>query len=38
MIVSGAGGYRVRDFLRAGLPLTVAMLIVTMLLVNVFFG
>jgi di/tricarboxylate transporter len=38
MMVSGAGAYRVRDFLRAGLPLTVAMLIVTMLLVNLIFG
>jgi di/tricarboxylate transporter len=38
MMVSGAGAYRVRDFLRAGLPLTIAMLIVTILLVNLIFG
>jgi di/tricarboxylate transporter len=36
--VAGPGGYRPRDFLRVGLPLTAVMLVVTLLMVNVVFG
>ncbi|HEY6545853.1 MAG TPA: SLC13 family permease [Dokdonella sp.] len=38
MIVSGAGGYRQRDFLRIGLPLTVLMLAIMLVSVNLVFG
>ncbi|HET7593588.1 MAG TPA: SLC13 family permease [Rhodanobacteraceae bacterium] len=38
LIVAGPGGYRPRDFLRVGLPLTAVMLVVTLLMVNVVFG
>jgi di/tricarboxylate transporter len=33
-IVAGPGGYRARDFLRVGLPLTILMLVTTLLVVN----
>ena len=36
-IVAGPGGYRARDFLRVGLPLTVLMLIATLIGVNLVF-
>ncbi|HSC12666.1 MAG TPA: SLC13 family permease, partial [Rhodanobacteraceae bacterium] len=36
-IVAGPGGYRGRDFLRVGLPLTVLMLIATLISVNLVF-
>ena len=36
-IVAGPGGYRGRDFLRVGLPLTVLMLIATLITVNLVF-
>ncbi|MDR2012738.1 MAG: SLC13 family permease [Rhodanobacter sp.] len=38
MIVTGPGGYRVRDFLRVGIPLTVLMLAVMLIAVNLVFG
>jgi di/tricarboxylate transporter len=38
LIVAGPGGYRPRDFLRVGLPLTAVMLVVTLVMVNVVFG
>ena len=38
MIVSGAGGYRQRDFLRVGLPLTLLMLAIMLVSVNLVFG
>ncbi len=38
MIVAGPGGYRRRDFLRVGIPLTVLMLVVLLLSVNLVFG
>lgn len=37
-IVAGPGGYRKRDFLRVGLPLTVIMLITLLVSVNLLFG
>jgi di/tricarboxylate transporter len=37
LIVAGPGGYKSRDFLRVGLPLTVVMLVVTLVMVNVVF-
>jgi len=37
-IVAGPGGYRQRDFLRVGLPLTLLMLVVTLIAVNIVFG
>jgi di/tricarboxylate transporter len=36
-IVAGPGGYRARDFLRVGLPLTILMLVTTLLAVNMVF-
>ena len=36
-IVAGPGGYRARDFLRVGLPLTVLMLAATLIVVNLVF-
>jgi di/tricarboxylate transporter len=36
-IVAGPGGYRARDFLRVGLPLTILMLVTTLLVVNLGF-
>ena len=38
MIVSGPGGYRQRDFLRVGIPLTVLMLAIMLVAVNLVFG
>jgi di/tricarboxylate transporter len=38
MIVTGPGGYRQRDFLRIGIPLTVLMLVVMLVAVNLVFG
>lgn len=38
MIVSGAGSYRQRDFLRVGLPLTLLMLAIMLVSVNLVFG
>jgi di/tricarboxylate transporter len=37
MIVSGPGGYRARDFLRVGIPLTVLMLVILLASVNFWF-
>jgi len=37
MIVSGPGGYRRRDFLRVGIPLTLLMLVVMLVAVNLTF-
>jgi len=37
-IVSGPGGYRSRDFLRVGVPLTVLMLVILLVSVNLWFG
>ncbi|HZP67437.1 MAG TPA: SLC13 family permease, partial [Rudaea sp.] len=36
-IVAGPGGYRARDFIRAGVPLTLLMLVVTLVSVNLVF-
>jgi di/tricarboxylate transporter len=36
-IVAGPGGYRARDFLRVGLPLTIIMLVVLLVMVNLVF-
>ena len=38
MIIAGPGGYRSRDFLRVGIPLTVLLLIVLLVSVNIIFG
>jgi di/tricarboxylate transporter len=38
MIVSGPGGYRARDFLRVGIPLTLLMLAIMLASVNLVFG
>lgn len=38
MIITGAGGYRSRDFLRVGVPLTLLMLVTMLVAVNLFFG
>ena len=38
LIVAGPGGYKPRDFVRVGLPLTAAMLVVTLVMVNVVFN
>lgn len=37
-LVAGPGGYRARDFLRVGLPLTLLMLVVMLVAVNLTFG
>jgi len=37
MMVTGPGGYKGRDFLRVGAPLTLAMLIVTLVSINLLF-
>jgi di/tricarboxylate transporter len=37
-IVSGPGGYRARDFLRVGIPLTLLMLAIMLVSVNLVFG
>jgi di/tricarboxylate transporter len=36
-VVAGPGGYRQKDFLRVGLPLTVLMLVVMLVAVNLLF-
>jgi len=38
LIVAGPGGYRSRDFLRVGLPLTLLMLVTTLIALNLVFG
>jgi di/tricarboxylate transporter len=38
LIVAGPGGYKPRDFVRVGLPLTFLMLVVTLVMVNLVFG
>ena len=35
-LVMGPGGYRVRDFVKAGLPLTIAILLITLLILPIF--
>jgi di/tricarboxylate transporter len=35
--VTGPGGYRAKDFLRVGIPLTLAMLLVTLVAINLLF-
>lgn len=37
MMVAGPGGYRSKDFLRAGLPLTLVLLVVTIVTVNLMY-
>ncbi|HZX71854.1 MAG TPA: SLC13 family permease [Rhodanobacter sp.] len=37
MMVTGPGGYRAKDFLRVGAPLTVVMLVVTLVVINLMF-
>ena len=37
MMVAGPGGYRGKDFLRVGIPLTLAVLLVTMVMINLMF-
>ena len=37
MMVTGPGGYRGKDFLRVGIPLTLAMLVVTLVAINLMF-
>jgi di/tricarboxylate transporter len=37
MMVTGPGDYRSRDFLRAGLPLTVIVLVITLVVINLMF-
>jgi di/tricarboxylate transporter len=37
MMVAGPGGYRGKDFLRIGTPLTCVMLVVTLIAVNLMF-
>ena len=37
MMVTGPGGYKGKDFLRVGAPLTLAMLIVTLVSINLLF-
>lgn len=38
MMVTGPGNYRAKDFLRLGLPLTVIMLVATLIMVNLVFN
>jgi len=38
LVVAGPGGYRNRDFLRVGIPLTLLMLVTTLIAVNLMFG
>ena len=38
MIIAGPGGYRSRDFLRVGLPLTVVMLVTLLVSINLLFA
>ncbi len=37
MMVTGPGGYRARDFLRVGTPLTLAVLVVTLIAINLMY-
>ena len=37
MMVTGPGGYRGKDFLRVGIPLTLVMLVVTLVVINLMF-
>ncbi|WP_245187979.1 SLC13 family permease [Frateuria flava] len=37
MMVAGPGGYRGKDFLRVGIPLTLAMLVATLVVINLLF-
>ena len=37
MMVTGPGGYRGKDFLRVGLPLTLLVLVVTLVVINLMF-
>jgi di/tricarboxylate transporter len=37
MMVAGPGGYRGKDFLRVGVPLTLAILVATLLMINLLF-
>jgi di/tricarboxylate transporter len=37
MMVTGPGGYRGKDFLRVGLPLTALVLVVTIVAINLIF-
>jgi di/tricarboxylate transporter len=37
MMVAGPGGYRGKDFLRVGVPLTAAMLVATLVVINFMF-
>jgi di/tricarboxylate transporter len=37
MMVTGPGDYRGKDFLRAGLPLTVIVLVITLVAINLMF-
>jgi di/tricarboxylate transporter len=37
MMVAGPGGYRGKDFLRVGIPLTLAMLVTTLVVINLLF-
>jgi di/tricarboxylate transporter len=37
MMVTGPGGYKGKDFLRVGLPLTFLVLVVTLLAINLLF-
>jgi di/tricarboxylate transporter len=38
MMVAGPGGYSGRDFLRVGLPLTVLVLVLTLVTINLMFA
>lgn len=38
LVVAGPGGYRTRDFLRVGLPLTALILVTTLITVNLVFN
>jgi di/tricarboxylate transporter len=38
MIIAGPGGYRQRDFLRVGIPLSLLMLVIMLVAVNLVFG
>ena len=37
MMVAGPGGYRGKDFLRVGMPLTLIVLVVTLVAINLMF-
>jgi len=38
LVIAGPGGYKARDFVRVGLPLTVLMLVVMLAAVHFFYG